>query len=340
MLNSLILTNINWLLPALIFLFAMLTIIFWEIKAEKKLKNYLAHPKQQRLLFAGSKPLLKKLGKLSLVLAVITIFALFLRICYGEEDIKLDQNGRHILFVLDISRSMLATDVSSNNNLSRLDFAKIKIKALVENLGPERVGLLLFAEKATLQCPFTRDIRNFFAFLDQIDSQSVSSSSKTDIGSAFFESIKIFNQVKVQNPILILFSDGEDFSETSFEKAKKAKESGITFFGFGVGTEKGGPVPILNDSGQVIGHEKDVNGKIILTKLNQKWFNEVIKNLGGQATQSTFSNSDILAAKNFIEKIEKEKFEDESFKIHNETYPFFALLTLSFLLIETLTKVL
>ena len=61
--------------------------------------------------------------------------------------------GEDIVFVLDCSRSMLATDVRPN----RLQRAKLAILDFVQRHGRGRVGLVAFAGQAFLQCPLTFD---------------------------------------------------------------------------------------------------------------------------------------------------------------------------------------
>ncbi len=81
------------------------------------------------------------------------------------------QEGRDLFIALDISRSMLAQDISPN----RLEFAKTKISTLVNALPSERIGLILFSGSSFVQCPLTRDRSAFFMYLNQIDVDTIAS---------------------------------------------------------------------------------------------------------------------------------------------------------------------
>lgn len=298
--------------------------------------RYMCVPNFQSFLVFGYSKVRRLAKNFLFLLAVIFIFFTFLQLYYGEKKIKLPQAGRTVLFALDISRSMLATDIS-HGHLSRLDFAKSKIRSLIEILGPERVGLMLFADTAFLQCPFTKDPKNFLSFLDQVDSTVVSSAAVTSIVEPLKKSIEFFSKVQVGSKILIMFSDGEDFSKAETAALNQAKKENIALFALGVGSEAGAPVPILDNLGlKVIGHEKDLSGNIVLTKLDKAKLKAIVDHLGGEYLSATMNDYDLQKIKDFIKKFESAQFEDAEFTLRNELYPWFAMLAAGCLLIESL----
>lgn len=311
--------NILWLgIP----LFLILIFLYSRIlRRQILLLQYLVHPMHQEYLFPGNSFSKRSISAFLWFCAIIVLFICFLRPQWGENVIEIKQAGRTILFGLDISRSMLATDVSP----SRLEFAKLKIKALLQQLGPERVGLVIFAENAILQCPFTKDIKTFVSFLDQLDPSIVSSSAKTVFSSVFKKSLEVFNRFDCRSKIFIVFTDGEDFSQDMSCVMNQAKDAKIALFALGVGSERGAPVPIIDAMGNSIGHEKDHKGQIILTKLDEKNLSSLVTNLGGKYAKAEYSNEDISMIIRFINGFEKESFCDTTFSLKNETYPFLAL---------------
>jgi Ca-activated chloride channel family protein len=310
-------------------------LLFFYIKRQlqtKYLINLLSHIKNRSLLFSGY---FKNFRRLSLAMFILGIFAFFLTFCrigWGDETIKIKQSGRAILFALDISRSMLASDITP----SRLEMAKIKIRNISLALGAEKVGLMLFSISAILICTFTIDTKAFNSFLNQIDQSVVSSSANTSLMDAFLKALDIFKIAKNNSKILIILTDGEDFSQNSSNVLDKAKEEGLALFALGVGPIKGAPVPIINAIGEVIGHEKNSDGSVILTKLEEEKLSEVVSYLGGKYQRMTYSENDIKSIISFVESFEKEHFADTSFEVRNETYPFFAFLTGLFLMLEAL----
>src|SRR5437867_2917811 len=89
-----------------------------------------------------------------LLLLVVALFGVALaRPQWGQLETRDQWLGEDVVFVLDCSRSMLATDVAPN----RLQRAKFSILDFVRRRGTGRVGLVAFAGNAFLQCPLTFD---------------------------------------------------------------------------------------------------------------------------------------------------------------------------------------
>ena len=292
----------------------------------------LSHKTNRSALFLGYSKLKSVISFVAFSLGLVAMFLCFLRIGWGEQKVNVQQHGRAVLFALDISRSMLAADVSPN----RLDLAKIKIRSILQELGPERVGLLLFSQTAILQCPFTSDFKTFLSFLDQIDASVVCSTAQTSLTEAFLKSIDAFNRSKVASKILVMITDGEDFSKGTAGVLDKAKKENIALLALGVGTREGAPVPIIDTLGKIIGHEQDDKGVVILTRLDEEKLIATVTHLGGVYERLTYSDEDLGSIKHFVQQFEKEHFDDASFVVRNETYPIFALFASGLLFLEAL----
>ena len=74
---------------------------------------------------------------------------------------EVKREGIDLIIALDVSLSMTAEDVVPN----RLERSKNEIKKLLDGLSGDRVGLVIFAGDAFIQCPLTTDysaVRLFF----------------------------------------------------------------------------------------------------------------------------------------------------------------------------------
>lgn len=320
-----------WLLPVAL-LFAIIALLLYNKRFFKvfNIIKKLSHPSNFKEMFQNFSKTKRFFGYLTFLVALICITACFLRVQYGGKKVSFDQEGRSVLFALDISRSMIAQDVSP----SRLELAKIKIRSLISMLDAERFGLIIFSDKAALHCPFVKDQSTFISFLSELDTLSVSSAATTSLSSPFIKAMEIFNRNKCSNKILILITDGEDFSNQTSKIVGKAVSEKIALFTLGIGTEAGAPVPILNGFGETVDFEKDGSGNAVLTKLNVENLEKISKALGGSFCKSTYNDSDLYQIKAFIEKFEKEHFADATFEIKDETYHYFAALAAIFLALE------
>ncbi|MBD3231599.1 VWA domain-containing protein [Candidatus Dependentiae bacterium] len=246
---------------------------------------------------------------------------------WGKKESSVMQEGRDLLIALDISRSMLAKDLKPN----RLNFTKLKIRNLLKKMDFERVGLILFSGSAFLQCPLTSDYTAFLMFLDQVDVESIASGT-TAIDSALLKAVDVFkNSGERKNKLLLLATDGEDFS-LNIDKAKnQAQKEGIKLFAYGVGTTQGAPIPKMDSQGRQIGHELDSNGQIALSILNQSFLQDICDELNGSYIQASYDDSDIENIAKIIRRFEKEKFEDRQISYYQDQYPW--LLGVAFILL-------
>jgi len=264
--------------------------------------------------------------------AILLIFLALLQPQWNKKETTVTQEGRDLLIALDISRSMMARDLKPN----RLEFTKLKIRNLLKKLDFERVGLILFSGSAFLQCPLTVDHAAFLMFLDQVDVETIASGT-TAIDSALLKAIQVFGESSGRkNKLVVLATDGEDFSLNLQAVKQKAQEQNIKLFALGIGTPQGAPVPIIDASGNVSGHEVDEKGNIAITKLNEELLQKMCNDLNGNYFRSSYDDSDLDQLSTIIKNYEKEKFEDRKVSYYQDQYPWFLGFAWILLLIEWL----
>jgi Ca-activated chloride channel family protein len=227
---------------------------------------------------------------------------------------------------------MLAQDKQPN----RLAFAKQKIKQLVTQLKSERIGLVLFSGSAVVQCPLTVDYAAFFLFLDQIDAETISSGT-TALDQAIRRVVDMFDRSPARkNKLVVLLTDGEDFSSNLTQVREQAKNLGVHIFTLGIGTPQGAPVPIVDEEGRQRGHEKNEKGEIVISRLNEGILQALADESNGIYLRATDDESDVKKLATMVENYEKEKFEDKKIGTLQDRYPLAALCSFSCFLIEWL----
>ena len=156
----------------------------------------------------------------------------------GEEWIETKNEGRNILLCVDISRSMLTKDVSPN----RLLAARAAALDIVEQFPQDRIGLLVFSGETQVQVPLTIDhtfIQQSLAQLNPIDLPIGGS----NLGEAILTGTRVLVDTGQRSNILVIFSDGEEFSSGLEEAAKTAVDSGVFVYALGFGTKAGDFIP-------------------------------------------------------------------------------------------------
>ena len=154
------------------------------------------------------------------------------------------QRGRDVVFLLDVSRSMLAQDLPPN----RLERAKLAIRDTVDQLQGDRVALAVFAGSTIVKCPLTLDYGFFRMALADVSPYSVSRGG-TLIGDGIRKVISdVFDQQRSNYRDIVLITDGEDHESFPVEAAAQAGEQGVRLIAIGLGDERVGQrIPVVRD---------------------------------------------------------------------------------------------
>jgi Ca-activated chloride channel family protein len=298
----------------------------------KKSARLLVHPHHRKELFKHFS-LLKEFLKATLLCgALMVLFLAFLQPQWGKRDEQVIQEGRDLLILLDVSRSMMAQDLKPN----RLEFAKLKVRTLLSKLTFERVGLIAFAGSAFVQCPLTIDHPTFLMFLDHLDAETISSGT-TAIDTALTKAMHVFESAQGRkNKNVILLTDGEDFSLNLDTVKQKAAEQQVKLFALGIGTPQGAPIPLFDAHGNQAGHITDAKGAVVLSTLNEKLLQSMCTTLNGSYFTTTYEDSDLDHLVSIIKKMEKEKLTEKKLSLFEDHYPWFLGLAWALLIIEWL----
>lgn len=147
--------------------------------------------------------------------------------------------GRDLVFLLDVSRSMLAQDLRP----SRLERSILAIKELLPALKGDRVSLVVFAGNAALKCPLTLDYSFLSSILDKVGPNDVSQGG-TSVGDALrITAARVLKADEARYQDLILISDGEDQESFAVEAAKELAVRGVRIHAVGVGSLEGARIP-------------------------------------------------------------------------------------------------
>lgn len=180
-----------------------------------------------------------------LVLALAGMGVALARPQWGIIDMASERTGEDIVFAIDCSRSMLATDVSP----SRLERAKLAVSDFARRYARGRVGLIAFSGQGFLQCPLTYDYDAFQEALEQLDARSIPVPG-TDIGSALNEAYHALES-KSGRKVIVLLTDGEDLEEKGVARAQELADQDVVVFTIGVGTATGAEIRVLDERGQL-----------------------------------------------------------------------------------------
>jgi len=240
------------------------------------------------------------------------------------------REGVDIVFAIDVSKSMLAEDVAPN----RLEKSKQLVTQIINNLASDRVGIIAYAGKAFPQLPITTDYASAKMFLQSMNTDMLSSQG-TAINEAIELSRNYFDDEEQTNRVLIIISDGEDHNDLSVEVAEAASEEGIKIYTIGVGSEKGGPIP-LKRNGVVMSYKKDQNNETVITKLNEETLRLIANEAKGGYINGSQTADVVEQIRAVLSAMDKKEFEAKEFAEYKDQFQWFLGIGLFFLILDVL----
>jgi Ca-activated chloride channel family protein len=265
----------------------------------------------------------------SAILALAFMVVALVDVRWGKVWREVPQKGIEVMFVLDVSRSMLADDAAPN----RLERAKQQIKDTIDEMTGDRVGLVVFAGEAKQQIPLTTHYDDFKQSLDEVGPQNVRRGGSR-LGDAIDTAASSFLTKSNSHKAMVIFTDGEDQESKPVEAAKRAYETaGVRIFTVGLGNvAQGSRIPVgAENNRQYLTHD----GQPVWSKQNGDILREIAKATDGAyipAGTKQVNMSDVYHS--YVGKVEQTKFETARVNQYEARFQWFLLPALLLLLLE------
>ena len=311
-----------WLFTGIAVLFLLfIGLIRWK----KKVKKRIGDKRLVDLLISNYSPtrFTSKFILLSAAFSVGIIAAMNPRKPGGSDNIN--RKGIDVAIALDVSKSMLATDLAPD----RLERAKQFISKLINEMPDDRVALILFAGKAYLQMPLTIDHNAAQMFVSSAAPGSVPQQG-TVISDALKMGANVFNNADKKFKAVILISDGEDHDEDAVTTARSLAQQGVMINAVGIGSPGGAEI-IDPATGQA---KKDETGNTVISKLNEEELTQIAKVTNGVYIRLQSSEEAVSILKAQLSQIDRKAFGDESMMNFKNYFIWFAAVMFIFLLVE------
>lgn len=223
------------------------------------------------------------------------------------------RRGVDVVVALDVSRSMLAGDVKP----SRLERAKHQIAELLDQLEGDRVGLVIFAGHAFVQCPLTADYGALQMFLDLADTGAVPVQG-TALADAIALAARCLPESEGHDQAIVLFTDGENHLGDPVGAARAAVTRGIRIFAVGVGSPGGELVPDLKTGG----YHQDEEGNYVKSRLDEQTLQEVAQVSEGAYFRSTLGGGEVGQIRDYLSQMDQREFGASRFTRYEERFQF------------------
>jgi Ca-activated chloride channel homolog len=316
--------HIDWLIglvaiPVLVVLF--LLVLRWKKASVKAIGD-------EKLVKELVKDYSPSAFRLKFILGIVALAVIIIGAAnvqkIGEMD-KVQRKGVDVMIALDVSKSMLATDLKPN----RLEDARQLVFNLINRLDNDRVGLILFAGRAYLQMPLTTDHQSAQMYLQNAGPESVPSQG-TVIGEALRLTNAAFNSKERKYKALVLITDGEDHDPDAAKVAQQLSDNAVMINTVGIGSPEGTTIPDP-ESNDV---KKDELGNPVISRLNEKELQQLASISHGIYVRLDDTNAAVDAIIKQLNTIEQTAMEDQAFRDYKSYFQWFLGLALLLLIVE------
>jgi Ca-activated chloride channel family protein len=327
-LHSIEMLYLLWMLPLL---FGLL--LYSANRRKQLLARFIRADLQHRLVSVNP---VRRRWKAALLLAGFGLLVLGLaRPAWNLRQTKITQTGRDVVFVLDVSKSMLAEDLAPN----RLERAKLAIADVIDTLQGDRVGLLVFAGTAAVKCPLTLDYGFFRMMLDQVSTDSISRGG-TMIGDALRLVLdQMLDRQERKYRDVVLITDGEDHESFPVEAAEEAAAKGVRLLIIGLGDEKeGARIPVTDESGRRTFMQ--YQGREVWSRLDAETLRQMVRAAPGSRYLNVATGTIDLGEvyRQLIGSAEKKEIGEETIEKYEEKFQVFIGMGFLLLVIEALVS--
>ncbi len=225
----------------------------------------------------------RKSPVLPAVAAVVVLSIALAGPSWRQAPTPLQQQNDSLVIVLDLSLSMLATDVEPD----RLTVAKRKIRDILKAREGALTALVVYAADAHVVTPLTDDRNTIEGMLDVLEPVIMpAAGNRTDLGVR--RGLELLEQGAPGNGRLLLIADdvGERYRQRITDHLASSRFALSTLT---VGTTGGGPIPLARQ-----GFIRD-NGDIVIARADPDSMANLARRNGGNSHTLTITDDDILA---------------------------------------------
>lgn len=205
---------------------------------------------------------------------------------WGRAAVPAQSRALDIVLALDVSKSMLASDVTP----TRLERQRLLVRRLLRELPADRFGLVAFAGRAYVLSPVTIDHGAIELYLDALDPAIVSQGGSSLQSAVLLAADLARGTGEVAGErAVVLVTDGEALEDVEGIRnaAARAADAGVRIYTVGLGTRAGAPVPEVDADGIARGYKRDEGGQVVISRLGDDLLRGIADRTGGAYLDGT-----------------------------------------------------
>ncbi|MBF0215861.1 MAG: VWA domain-containing protein [Candidatus Omnitrophica bacterium] len=316
----------------IVWIFIFVPVVIWV---------YVKHSPQGRIKYSSVKNLkrLKPSNNLKArhilialrALALCLLVLALMRPQKGIEETKVRSEGIDIVLGVDVSGSMMAEDfVLKGERKNRLEAVKEVVRDFIKKRSNDRIGLVVFAGAAYMQCPLTLDYGVLLKFLDRIDIGMVEDG--TAVGDGLSTALARLKDVDSKSKVVILLTDGINNAGRvdPDHAAEMAHAIGVKVYTIGAGSKGEVPYPARDFFGNKVYQWVKID-------VDDASLQKIAEVTGGRYFRATDTEK-LKEIYSEIDRLERTKMEITSYGDYRELFPLFALFAMAAMLIEVVLR--
>ncbi|MGE0599482.1 MAG: VWA domain-containing protein [Dehalococcoidia bacterium] len=252
---------------------------------------------------------------------------------WGTHTSRIPRSGADLVVVIDVSKSMDARDVAP----SRLEAAKASIDNVLNRLGGDRFGLVVFGGDARVRFPLTTDFAAARQVVDGLETGTIFVEGGTSASLGLQEALTLLGDDPGTGKVILLLTDGDDLGSDPASTAERIRQSDADLLIAGVGTAEGATIPVFDDDTQAETTKLDANGLPIVTSLQEPFLRALAVASGGRYLGSNLS---IVAGAvdGRLRALERSRIDERPTILPVERYQSFAVAALVLLVLGALAE--
>ncbi len=250
---------------------------------------------------------------------------------WGLESVEEQTTSANVVLALDVSKSMLATDMPPN----RLERERALARRVLRELPGDRIGMVAFAGRAYVLAPMTVDHSALQLYLDALDPDIVSQGGSSLAAAVDRATDLALGREGGRLGSVLLVTDGEALEDEGrgLGGARRAAQLGVTIHAVGVGTPDGSPIPESGSEDGVESYKRGPDGEIVVSRLNEPLLEQVADLTGGRYVRlgEAGASSTVLRT---LRGLDRGEGATEQRVRQKERYGWFVLLALALLVAD------
>ena len=235
---------------------------------------------------------------------------------WGQTEQPVERRGVDVVFVLDTSLSMAATDVPPN----RLFVAQSLIRSLSRQLPGHRVALVQAEGDGVVMVPLTADTAVVDLLLDAVLPGSLPTPG-TDLLPALRRGYALFPEGEDKHKVMVVVSDGENHGQGLEDLVGDLSGEGVTIHAVGVGTLEGKPLemPDYEGTGETL-YKKDQDDRVVVTRLQETNLEMIARESDGLYLRADGAGTDLGAILDRIDSMDAQSYGSETVNVLEERF--------------------